>query len=348
MSGILAQLGITESTPDPSAFLNQKEVGSQLDTVKGDVRSTLDTVNTAIDAAKLVGLPESALSPLLSVKTQATDLLSANLSPAAMEAKRKALDDSLGKAKEKQDEIVRTQQATQVKDAADAIMKRVSEIKADATTSAPLIEKFQNLERRIKEASQKVIDAAQKGVAPVLDGLIGGVAALEELEGLNIEKENEENKTFDPKRALKRVMKQVKKWMYILMIVCSALLGGIILSNVYAEEHFWGTKLFYFVYGAGFFPLSLLWGIARPPTWYATLFPGSMRPAAEATSMSERLFTYYGYTAADLESEPIASTVSSGKATLRNLSIASTVVLIVTVGWPMVSEEVKRLAQKYM
>lgn len=348
MSGILAQLGITESTPDPSEFLNQKEVSSQVDTVKGDVRSTLDTVNTAVDAARLIGLPDSAISPLVSVQTQAKDLLNANLSPAEMEKKRKLLDDALAKAKGDQEGMVRTQRVNEILSSSNAILARVSEIKSDSTTSSALLGKFQDLEKRISEAAQKMREATQKGVAPVFDGLLGGITALEELEALNIQKENEEDKTFNMKRVFARIMKQAKKWMYILLLVWGALLGGIVLSNVYAEEAFWGTKLFYFVYGVGFFPLSLLWGVARPPVWQATIFPASARSAPDTSSLSERLFTYYGFTAADIEVEPRASQLISGRSSLRNLSIGSTVALLITVGWPMISGEVKRLTQKYL
>jgi hypothetical protein len=55
-------------------------------------------------------------------------------------------------------------------------------------------------------------------------------------------------------------------------IIIGFILGGIVMSNNYIEKSV-NMRLFYFVYGAALFPISLLYGIVNTPTWHSTIIP---------------------------------------------------------------------------
>jgi len=69
--------------------------------------------------------------------------------------------------------------------------------------------------------------------------------------------------------------------------------GGIVVSNTYIEESFL-IRVFYFIYGAALFPISLIYGIFYTPTWHSALFP-----LFEKTKANIPLFSYKKPTALD-------------------------------------------------
>ena len=56
-------------------------------------------------------------------------------------------------------------------------------------------------------------------------------------------------------------------------VICGILLGGIATSNAYAADYFWAIKLFYFVYGAVGFPITLCMAAYHKPYWVSGLIP---------------------------------------------------------------------------
>jgi hypothetical protein len=70
------------------------------------------------------------------------------------------------------------------------------------------------------------------------------------------------------------------------------------MSNAYASDFFWGIKLYYFIYGAAFFPLSLIYGAIKYPYWVSGLIPlyslmpleGAIDPSTP--SLIDSLFGY--------------------------------------------------------
>jgi hypothetical protein len=119
----------------------------------------------------------------------------------------------------------------------------------------------------IKAGPPKDLSGAAPPTFPTPDALL---SSLDELDGA---KEAEENKVFSWSRLGRKVVKILMYYVSVVAVALGALLGGIVLSNTYASDPFWGIRLFYFVYGAAFFPLSLMYGAAKPPYWVATLIP---------------------------------------------------------------------------
>ena len=324
MSGILAQLGIAESAPDPSAYVNQKEVSSQVETVKKDVQSTLDTVTLAINAAELLGVDADSLSTLTDIQKRTSDLLSTtSLSPSEIEKKRKELDDSFMTAKKDFAQTVTKQHVESLQAAAETVRLRVEEVKADKTTSPKIREKFDELATATTKALTDLTTAVRtKGTIPV--DAVTANEVLDNLSRLNDEKDKEENKTFNLQRGFARAKKYIRLGIGILIVAIVAILGGIVLSNTFALEPFFLTKLFYFIYGAVFFPATLLYGIARPPVWHASLFPWSKRGQLSQNTWWENWFTYYPYTDAEMAAIP---EIKEWKGQLRTMSIGSFVLL---------------------
>ncbi len=324
MSGILAQLGITESAPDPSAYMNQKEVSSQLEEVKKDVQSTLDTVTIAVDTAELLGVNADSLSTLKAIQSRALNLLSnTSLTPSEIEKRRKELDDSYMNAKKDFTQTVTKDHMESLKAAAETVRLRVEEVKADKTIPLKIREKYDELAAATKKALDTITTTVRtKGEIPA-DALRADVV-LDTLSRLNDEKEAEENKTFNIERAVSRGKKYVRLGIGILTVAIAAILGGIVLSNTFALEAFFLIKLFYFVYGAAFFPASLLYGIARPPVWQASLFPWSKREQISQNTWWENWFTYYPYTDAEIAA---IQEVKDSKGQLRKMSIGCFVLL---------------------
>jgi len=89
--------------------------------------------------------------------------------------------------------------------------------------------------------------------------------------------------------SFKRIMRRFTSWWYlyvypvfiVLVIIASMILGGTIMSNAYleAEQGYLPNRIFYFVYGALGFPLSIAYGCVKPPFWVSGLFPAYVRAA---------------------------------------------------------------------
>ena len=55
-------------------------------------------------------------------------------------------------------------------------------------------------------------------------------------------------------------------------IIFGMILGGIVMSHTFIETPLM-YRLYYFMYGAAMFPMSLAYGVYDPPIWRAALFP---------------------------------------------------------------------------
>lgn len=58
----------------------------------------------------------------------------------------------------------------------------------------------------------------------------------------------------------------------LIALLSGTYLGGVVASHYYIEKA-WYYKLFYFVYGALLFPITVLMGIFNPPVWRAMIVP---------------------------------------------------------------------------
>ena len=132
--------------------------------------------------------------------------------------------------------------------------------------------------------------------------------------------------------------KELFKWLRIFNTIIGMILGSIIGSHWFLNEttmnasnnesqpnsflgNFVMYKLFYALYGAILFPITLAYSCIFPPTWRAPLFPLYQRGEANTPSMMPSLFTYM---------PPSSEDTDTGKRTLQLMSVISMIVLFIT------------------
>ena len=272
-SNLLSAFGITPAAPPASAYADQKAETANLADAKSQLAGVTSSLGLALTAAKLAGVDTTNLDNL---NAEAASLASANLTAAQLEAKTTALTAKLATAQATQDakrheDAIAAQQA-----AVTTIQTRVALIKKDSTTSSPLLMQYTDLQKTSETA------LATLKAAPAKQGVdISGNAPdipdpatfLSQLEDLDTAKDAEENKTFNWTRFGKKVTSVMMFYGTILSVALGVILGGIIMSNTFANDSFWGIKLYYFIYGAAFFPLSLIYGAVKSPYWVSGLLP---------------------------------------------------------------------------
>jgi len=294
MATVLSSLGITGvSAPDPSAYKNIQMESSTLTEAKGEMKSTISNIDMALSGADLVGLPPSYTASVKSLRDEANASLNSNMTSAQLAAKSTDISTRLKAVTKQQEQQRQADLIRELTAVRDTILARVTAVRADKTTSADLLTSFNNLLDRAN-ASVKAAEAKKEGfqVAPPPSPPAPAapvIASPEELKNilddLNTRKDAEENKTFNWERFWKKMLRIFMFSLMIFSCTTGALLGGIIVSNTYAADYFWGIKLYYFIFGAAFFPISLIYGAFRPPLWLARIAPlQSMVPREVPTS----------------------------------------------------------------
>ena len=294
MASVLSSLGITGvSAPDPSAYKNIQMESSNLAEAKGEMKSTISNIDMALSGADLVGLPPSYTASVKSLRDEASAAMNSNMTSAQLAAKSTDISAKLKGVTEQQE---RQRQADLIKaltTARDTILARVTAVRADRTTSADLLASFNNLLDRAN-ASVKAAEAKKEGFqvappasppAPAAPVIASPDELINILDDLNTRKDAEENKTFNWERFWKKMLRIFMFSLMIFSCTTGAILGGIIMSNAYAADYFWAIKLYYFIFGAAFFPISLAYGAFKPPLWLAKIAPlQSMVPREVPTS----------------------------------------------------------------
>lgn len=347
MADILATLGIA-SKPDPNLYQNQKEVAGQITTAKDDLKQTLSSVNLAIAGVNLVpGVPQDVIDSLTGLRSQTQTLIdSTSTSPDQLEKQRIEIESKLKNLESTREELMQAGLVKDLTEALDAITKRNEEIKSDTTVSASLKDKYKKLfdeaTAALKAAQAKLVAVKSKkeGFQPMTPAPAPGpagvaAAALEktaqqffdELAELDTQKEDEESKEFQWKRFFLRIWGTISSTLFYISLGIAATLGGIILANLYTNTGYWGTRIFYFVYGAAMFPLVLLYGMIRPPIWYSTFIPMYQKNPSNPGSLDG----LFGYTLMDPNTTN--PEVLADKRTLRILIALSGGVLILQGGF---------------
>jgi hypothetical protein len=304
---ILSSLGLSSSTPDPTAFINQKEVTDQLTQARASVSSTLGGISFAIDAAKSLGVSPASLSSLESLQKRASALAdSSTLTPAQIEAERVAVEQDLATVKAEQEGLIRQTELRDVQAAASNIVAERRLVDADSSLPAELKASIKALDESAK-AAESAVQRAVSAKQAIPSDVETAASLTFSLQNLKNEREDIVNKTSTwATRFMKRGIYWTVFGFMILTLVVSALLGGSVLSNAYINESFWGIRLYYFVYGVLGFPLSLLYGAIRPPVWQSTLLPWHLEqnPNAvvgiEERSTMSKLFSYHPFSPNEL------------------------------------------------
>lgn len=310
----LQSLGIS-AAPDPSQYANQVAVAGQMTQAKADMNGTISSLSTAIGSLNDVpGLPTDLTDSLVSLKDQASILAnSTNATPAQLEQQRQQIEAKMKEVEAKKELFNQQTKVKEAEEVVDAIQAKVDEVVEDKTLSAALVAKYNDLLARAKanlrDENAKLTAISSKaegfqviGPAPMPAGItqrsINLVQDLyNELAELEQEREKETDKEFNIWRFGSRIGNQLLVGLQIAAILVGFVAGGIILSNAYLDpvKGYAGTRLFYFFYGALFFPLVLLYGVFKPPKWRATIVPLYMMDPANP-GVLDTLFGYRPFT----------------------------------------------------
>jgi len=270
MASVLAALGVTNTAaPDPSSYDAVKAESSNLGDAKAGLNTLISNISMAVSAAKLANIGGSFVDTLSSLGKEAKDAMNSTMTSAQMAAKTLDIKARLETAKQQQVQAKQQQLVADLQKARDTISANVSSIGSDI--SPGLTAKYSTL----LEAATASLTAAQAGTMTPDSKDFQTVDQLNDtLDELNTLKDTEENAAFNWTRYMKRVMRYVMYLLFIISITGGALLGGIITSNMFADDYFWGIKLFYFIYGAALFPFPILYAtFVSTPYWVSTLIP---------------------------------------------------------------------------
>ena len=318
MSDILATLGLTAARPDPALLLNQQEVEKQIGGIKTNIQDTMNSIDLAVKAAEVLGVSKEYTGKLDGLRAKGTTLLEAtNMSPDQLDKKRAEMDAELEKIQKEQEESVDARTIEEARQAMNAVEKRYLEIKEDPTTSKPLLKEYEELNTTAKNVFETIKGTIEKAAAAkkkkegfqnfgtqtqtVTEKMMTPKDILLKLESLDAKKSREEEKEFNMQRFASRVRQQVREAFIIAGTVIASIIGGILAANLYVGESFWALKLFYFLYGAVFFPFPVLYSLVAPPAWHSTLIPFYERAAPEISGPADYLFSYEPITADALE-----------------------------------------------
>jgi len=195
--------------------------------------------------------------------------MNSTMTSAQMAAKTLDIKARLETAKQQQVQAKQQELVAELQKARDTISASASSIGSDIT---PGLKANYN---KLLEAATASLTAAQAGaMTPDSKDFQTPDQLNDTLDDLNTLKDVEENAAFNWTRYMKRVMRYVMYLLFIISIAGGVLLGGVITSNIFADDYFWGIKLFYFIYGAALFPFPILYAtFVSTPFWVSTLIP---------------------------------------------------------------------------
>ena len=270
MASVLSALGVTNTAaPDPSSYDYVKAESSNLGDAKAGLNTLITSISMAVSAAKLANIGGSFVDTLSSLGKEAKDAMNSTMTSAQLAARTLDIKSRLETAKKQQVEAKQQELVAELQKVRDTISARVSAISSD--TSAELLAKYNTL----LETATASLTAAQAGaMTPDSKEYKTAEELTDILDDLNTLKDVEENAAFNWTRYMKRVMRYVMYLLFIISITAGVLLGGMITSNIFADDYFWGIKLFYFIYGAALFPFPIIYAtFVSTPYWVSTLIP---------------------------------------------------------------------------
>ena len=280
MASLLASLGLTNTAaPDPSAYTNIQAEATNLTSAKTAMSDTISNIGIALNAADLLDINPSYTNTLKSLQSEATAVISSNMTSAQIAAKTADLSTKLQVAQKQQVEAVQKQAVEDLTTAMNTVSARVTVVTADKTMSAELLAQYKQL---LTDANAAV-EAAKK--SPGSSGSSGSGGSgdrtvyktpdelLAILDDLDTKKDAEENKEFNWPRFFKKILRITMYCLLFVSLGFGLLLGGIATSNAYADDYFWAIKVFYFIYGAAAFPITLIMVAVKKPYWVSGLIP---------------------------------------------------------------------------
>lgn len=341
VSGLLSSIGL--GPPNPAAYSDASAVASQTTSAVSGLAATNSSIGMAVSGLKLMGVPAATLAPVEDLQQQSSTLLAgaANMSPSAIAAQNASLQARLIAANNTAISAQFTTIINDMRAIQTAVTTRVTQVVADNDYSKETKASFNTLKDDVAAAMKTLTDGqtdfvrqnlnASQGTGgsgsstlPTFAG-IPETTSVEEfqlrLDTLNSQADGEKG-AYNPSVWWKNWMTWFKIYVWPSVVVCivvfSMILGGSIMSNMYLEtEKEWiGNRLFYFVYGAIAFPISLMVGCVKPPYWVAW-FPAYARskPATVPTQVGGALgFSLNAMTQAASSIAPGAAQALAGAA----------------------------------
>jgi hypothetical protein len=187
-------------------------------------------------------------------------LQTANLGAAATATKFGDIENRLAVTLKEQEAAVQKQRISDLNSLKDTVTARLKGVE-----HKEIKKEYEKLLNDVSESLEAAKDPSLQGKS--FESLKDTLARLDE------QNENDDNKVFNWARFRVRILNIMMRGLLIISLFFGFLFGGIIMSNAYAEDYFWGIKLFYFIYGAAFFPLSLFYGMYYKPYWVSGLIP---------------------------------------------------------------------------
>jgi hypothetical protein len=274
MASLLASLGLTNTAaPDPSAYTNIQAEAANLTSAKTTLNSTISNIGIALNAADLLDINPTYTNSLKTLQSEATAVINSNMTSAQIAAKTADLSKKLEVAQKQQVEAVQKQAVEGLTTAMNTVSARVTVVSADKTTSAELLEQYRQLltdANAAVAAAKKFSESPDSGDTTVYKTPDELLATLDDLD---TKKDAEENKEFNWPRFYKKILRITMYCLLIVSVGFGLLLGGIATSNAYAADYFWAIKVFYFIYGAAGFPITLILTAANKPYWVSGLIP---------------------------------------------------------------------------
>ena len=275
MASLLASLGLTNTAaPDPSAYTNIQAEATNLTSAKTAMSDTISNIGLALNAADLANIDPTYTNALKSLQTEAMSILSSNMTSAQIAAKTADLSKKLQVAQVQQVEAVKKGTVDALTTATKTVSDRVAVVAADKTTSPELLKEYKQL---LTDANAAVAEAKKPSTGSAGSGSDIVYKTPEELlailDDLDTKKDAEENKEFNWSRFYKKILRITMYCLLFVSVGFGMLLGGIAASNAYAADYFWAIKLFYFVYGAVGFPITLSMAAYYKPYWVSGLIP---------------------------------------------------------------------------
>ena len=285
-------VGILTAKPDPNLYDAQKKVADQKLEVMETLQETTNLVNDA--ATKLTedsGISQETLDQFKVVQEKLKKLAAAaeKMTPDRIELDRQAIEKSMKELLQSYTEQMNAKTLEAAQEVYDKAKARVDSTKSDKTLSPDVKKKYvvlmekakQNLEsvKGLVAASSSVkgvegfqdVSGAKYKVGPKYHGIFNYDPIGSNTDTLAIEMQHVDALSSYSTR--QSGLSTVAHTIITCFIIISVILGGIVASNQFIGYNYWPIRLYYFIYGAVFFPIVLLYGVVFPPEWRCSFLP---------------------------------------------------------------------------
>jgi len=228
------------------------------------------------------------------------------MSPATLEAKRAQIEADLIATQTTALQEQYTTALSELQAKMKVIKERVEVVTADKTTSEGLSTQYKALLSDISGSVSLLLaspptfstgasgSSGSSGSGPAISTYVIPTTPSPEdfqarLDTLDSAKDTELGAEFNSARTMRNFRWWINTYLvtplFGIFIALAMLLAGSIASNAYvtAEKGYLMNRIFYFVYGALGFPLTILSACIKPPFWVSFLFPAYARPNVDAT-----------------------------------------------------------------